>query len=124
METKRQQKISRLIQKELGEVFLQIAKQTVGTLITVTSVRISVDLSIAHIRLSIFPTDKQEETLQLIKRENKTIRYELGKRVRYQLRLIPELIFHNDDSLDYLENIDRLLQQDKSKNDPKTNTET
>lgn len=123
METKRQQRISRLIQKELGEVFLQIAKQSLGTLISVTSVKTSPDLSIAHVRLSIFPNPKVEETMQLIQRENKTIRYELGKRVRHQLRLIPTLIFHNDDSLDYLENIDRLLQQDPltdDKQDPQS----
>lgn len=119
METKRQQRISRLIQKELGEVFLQIAKQSLGTLISVTSVKTSPDLSIAHVRLSIFPNPKVEETMQLIQRENKTIRYELGKRVRHQLRLIPTLIFHNDDSLDYLENIDRLLQQDPLTDDKK-----
>ncbi len=111
METTRQQKIARLLQKELGDIFLQIAKQTKGTLITVTSVRVSTDLSIAHVRLSIFPTEKNSEVLALVERESKTIRYELGKRVRHQLRIIPTLHFHNDDSLDYLENIDKLLNK-------------
>lgn len=113
MESTRQQKIARLIQKEMGDIFLQYARQIQGTLITVTSVAVSPDLSIAHVRLSIFPTDKVEPVLKQVTAENKTFRFELGKRVRHQLRIIPDLHFHNDDSLDYLENIDNLLKSDK-----------
>ncbi len=109
METKRQHKISRLLQKEMGDIFLQYARRMPGTLVTVTGVSISPDLSIAHIRLSIFPADKVEPVLEQVKAETKTFRFELGKRVRHQLRIIPELNFHIDDSLDYLDNIDRLL---------------
>lgn len=114
METTRQQKIARLLQKELGDIFLQYARQMQGTLITVTGVTISPDLSIARVRLSIFPNEKVESVLKQIEAENKSFRYELGKRVRHQLRIIPELFFHIDDSLDYLENIDNLLNQDKN----------
>lgn len=112
METTRQQKISRMLQKELGEIFLLYAREISGTLITVTSVRISPDLGIARTHLSIFPSTKVTEVLEKINADTKAIRYDLGKRVRNQLRIVPELFFHNDDSLDYLENIDNLLKSD------------
>ncbi len=109
METTRQAKIARLIQKELSEIFrLQTAK-THGVLVSVSSVRVSPDLSIAKVYLSIFPTDKSQELLESITASAKTIRYELAQRVRFQLRKCPELSFYIDDSLDYIENIDKLL---------------
>ena len=109
METPRQAKIARLIQKELSEIFrLQTAK-THGVLVSVSAVRVSPDLSIAKVYLSIFPTDKSQELLESITASAKTIRYELAQRVRFQLRKCPELSFYIDDSLDYIENIDKLL---------------
>lgn len=109
MESTRQAKIARLIQKELSEIFrLQTAKMP-GTLVSVSSVRVSPDLSIARAYLSVFPPEKAQETIESINRQTKTVRYELAQRVRYQLRKTPELTFHLDDSLDYIENIDRLL---------------
>ena len=105
----RLQKIERMLQKEMGEIFLLYARKLSNTLITVTNVRISPDLSIAHSHLSIFPSEKAEEILKKIIDNTKNIRYELGTRVRHQIRIIPELFFHIDDSLDYLENIDKLL---------------
>ena len=111
METTRQAKIARLLQKELSEILrLQTAK-THGTLVSVSAVRISPDLSIAKAYLSIFPSAKAQEILDNINRSAKTIRYELGQRVRLQLRKIPELAFYLDDSLDYIENIDNLLHK-------------
>ncbi|MFV0470797.1 MAG: 30S ribosome-binding factor RbfA [Paludibacteraceae bacterium] len=112
MVTTRQQKISRLLEKELGEIFLLYAKKMHGVLITVTEVKISPDLGIAHTYISVFPKDKKEETIKGVETDKKTVRYELGKRVKNQLRLIPELHFHLDESLDYLENIDSLLKSD------------
>ena len=112
METTRQQKIGRLLQKELGDIFLKYARQTSGTLITVTNARITPDLSLAHIHLSFFPTERTTELFEKIREMKNEIRYELGNRVRHQLRIIPELVFHIDDSLDYAENIDRLLKSD------------
>ena len=109
MESNRQQKINRLIQKELSEMFLLETKKLHGTLISVTSVRVSPDLAIAHAYLSIFPSEKSAEMLKNINENVKELRYNLGKRVGKQLRVIPELTFHMDDSLDYIENIDRLL---------------
>lgn len=109
MDTKRQQKINRLIQKEVGDIFLLQTKQMQGVLVSVSGVRISPDLSVAKIYLSIFPSNKGKELLENIKTNVKPIRYDLGQRLGKQLRIIPQLVFYLDDSLDYLENIDRLL---------------
>lgn len=110
METTRQNKISRLLQKELGEIFLLQTKAMPGVLVSVSVVRISPDMSIARVYLSIFPSEKSSELIANINNNAKSIRYELGTRVRHQLRIIPELKFFVDDSLDYLEKIDSLLE--------------
>jgi len=111
METTRQAKIARLLQKDLSEIFrLQTAK-THGTLVSVSAVRVSPDLSIARVYLSIFPPEKSGEILSGINASAKTIRYELAQRVRFQLRKCPDLSFYIDDSLDYIENIDKLLEK-------------
>lgn len=109
MESTRLKKIDRLLQKELGDMFLQMTNTMGGTLVSVTAVQVSADLSVAKVYLSVFPNDKVDETMGIIKNSVKGIRFELGKRVRLQLRRIPELAFFLDDSLNYLENIDRLL---------------
>lgn len=113
MESTRQAKIARLIQKELSEILRQQTAKTNGILVSVSAVRVSPDLSIARAYLSIFPSDKAKDILENINRSARTIRYELGQKVRFQLRKIPELAFHLDDSLDYIENIDHLLHEDK-----------
>lgn len=112
METTRQQKIARMLQKELGEIFLLYARKLQGTLITVTGVRVSPDLGIVHTQLSIFPSSYAHQVLAQVLADTKAIRFDLGKRVRNQVRIVPELYFHIDDSLDYIENIDKLLKQD------------
>lgn len=112
MESNRQQKINRLIQKELSEIFLLETKKMHGVFISVTNVRVSPDLGIAHAYLSIFPSENAEMLITNINDNVKSLRYDLGKRVGKQLRVIPELTFHLDDSLDYIENIDRLLKND------------
>lgn len=109
METTRQNKIARLIQKELSEIFMLQTKVMKGVLVTVSVCRISPDMSICRVYLSAFPSAKAEEIIKNINENAKAIRFELGKRVRYQLRIIPELKFFLDDSLDYIENIDHLL---------------
>ncbi len=111
METTRQNKISRLIQKELSEIFLLQTKSMNGVLVSVSAVRISPDMSIARVYLSVFPSEKSQEIVKNINDNMKSIRYELGTRVRYQLRIIPELKFFVDDSLDYAEHIDELLKK-------------
>lgn len=110
METTRQSKIARLIQKELSELFLLQTKAMSGTLVSVSVVRISPDMSVARVYLSVFPSEKSEEIVRNINGNTKAIRFELGTRVRHQLRIIPELKFFVDDSLDYIEKIDQLLK--------------
>ncbi len=82
-----------------------------GVMVSVTKCRVSPDLSICTAYLSIFPSDKGDEIMKNINASEKTIRYELGTRVRNQLRIIPELRFFIDDSLDYIEHIDSLLKK-------------
>ena len=111
MENTRLNKIGRLIRKELGDIFLKQTKAMPGTLISVSVVRVSADLGVAKIYLSIFPSSRAQELLNAIRLNTKTIRYDLGQRVHLQLRKIPELVFYIDDSLDYIEHIDQLLQK-------------
>ena len=115
MESKRQAKIARYIQKELSEIFRRQTARMGGVLVSVSQVRVSPDLSIAKAYLSIFPTDKSNEILENIKTQSKTVRYELAQNVKEVLRKCPELQFYLDDSLDYAENIDRLLASDPIK---------
>lgn len=111
MESTRQAKISRLLQKELSEIFRRQTAKTHGTIVSVSGVRTSPDLSVAKVYLSVFPSEKSQEVLENIKKSAQTVRYELAQIVRFQLRKVPELQFYLDDSLDYLENIDNLLKQ-------------
>lgn len=112
MESTRQAKIARLIQKELSEIFRAQTAKTHGTLVSVSSVRVTPDLSMARAYLSVFPSAKAQEMIDSINKNVRTIRYELAQRVRYQLRKTPELFFYLDDSLDYIEKIDNLLAAD------------
>ncbi|MDR2498552.1 MAG: 30S ribosome-binding factor RbfA [Tannerellaceae bacterium] len=109
MENVRLSKIERLLQKELSEIFRRQTQLSHGILVSVTTVRVSADLSIARAYLSIFPSEKGDEILKSIRQNARTIRYELGQQVRMQLRKIPELSFFIDDSLDYIDNINKLL---------------
>ena len=111
MQQTRQNRISRLLQKELSLIFQSQTRQMHGVMVSVTRVKISPDLSICTAYLSIFPSERGDELLKNIQQNTSTIRYDLGQRVRNQLRIIPELRFFIDDSLDYLERIDDLLKQ-------------
>lgn len=111
METTRQAKISRLIQKELGEIFRMQTAKLHGVIVSVSSVKVSPDLSVAKAYLSVFPSERAQEILENINESAKTVRYELAQKTRYQLRRCPELAFYLDDSIDYLERIDQLLQE-------------
>ncbi|MBO5029446.1 MAG: 30S ribosome-binding factor RbfA [Muribaculaceae bacterium] len=114
MEGKRQAKIARYIQKELSEIFRKQTAKLGGVLVTVSAVRVTPDLSIAKAYLSIFPPEKAAEILENVRRQSKTVRYDLAQAVRQTLRKCPDLQFYPDDSLDYIDNIDRLLAADKS----------
>ena len=111
MQETRQNRIARLLQKELAEIFQRQTRAMRGVLVSVTKVKISPDLSICTAYLSIFPSEKADELLENIRKNEKSVRYELGQHVRNQLRIIPELRFFIDDSLDYMEHIDQLLKK-------------
>lgn len=108
----RQNKISRLVQREMADILLKLNKSKFpGKLISVTIVRVTKDLGIARIYLSIFPSEFAKEIISDIQLNNKQIRGELGRKVGKTLRVIPELEFYIDDSLDYIDNIDKLLHE-------------
>ena len=91
-------------------IFQEQTRAMRGVMVSVTRTKISPDLSICTAYLSVFPSEKGEEIMKNINANEKTIRYELGTRVRHQLRIIPELRFFIDDSLDYIDRIDELLK--------------
>ena len=111
MQETRQNRIARLLQKELAQIFQSQTRMMHGVMVSVTRAKVSPDLSICTAYLSLFPSEKGEEILKNINRNEKTIRYELGTRIRNQVRIIPELRFFIDDSLDYIERIDELLKK-------------
>ena len=111
METTRQQKVAKQIQKDISDIFTKEAAGIVaGTMVTVTVVRVSPDLGYAKVYLSIFPFDRSTEVMKKREDNNWLIRKALGSRVRNQLKQVPELTFMLDDSLEYIENIDNLLK--------------
>ncbi len=111
METNRQKKISRLLQKDLGEILQQQGRTWFpGAMLTVTKVNITSDLSIAKVYVSIFGKEAKE-TIGLLEMQGKEVRKQLGLRAKNQLRHIPEIRFYVDDSLDYIENIEKLLRE-------------
>ncbi|MCX4291118.1 MAG: 30S ribosome-binding factor RbfA [Odoribacter sp.] len=111
MDSVRQNKVSRLIQRDLSEMFQKECKEyTEGAMLSVTAVRVSPDLSYAKVYLSIFPSALAEKTMNTLNEKNKSIRFVLGKKVGKQMRIIPELRFFVDDSLDYIDKIDQLLK--------------
>ena len=111
MQETRQNKISRLLQKELSLLFQEQTRAMHGVMVSVTRAKVSPDLSICTAYLSIFPSERSEELLANIERNNATLRYALGQRIRHQLRIVPELRFFIDDSLDYIDRIDELLKK-------------
>ncbi|MEM1338752.1 MAG: 30S ribosome-binding factor RbfA [Bacteroidota bacterium] len=112
METQRQRKIAGIIQQDIAEILQRAATDggLQGTLISVSKVVITTDLSIAKVYISIFPSKKAQELLNGIKSNEPLIRHELSQRTKNQLRRVPELNFYLDDSLDYIENIEESLK--------------
>lgn len=117
MSSTRQNKVARLLQKELGDIFQKESMNFFrGALISVTVVRVAPDLSFAKVYLSIFaPSKDEKELFETVQEKAKTIRQMLAQKVAKQLRIIPELAFHIDDSIEYQENIERLLQSSNTK---------
>jgi len=111
MESTRQKKVSRLIQKEIATILQRKSNELApGRLISVTVVRMSPDLSLAKVYISIFPSANKQDVLNTLKDHSSRIRFELGQKIRTQLRIVPEIAYFIDDSLDYIENIDKLLK--------------
>jgi ribosome-binding factor A len=110
-ESTRQKKVARLIQKEIAEIFLRKGGEYApGKMVSITRVRVSPDLSFAKIYISIFPSTNHDDVLKGISEHSHKIRFDLGHKVRSQLRIVPEIVFFIDDSLDYIEKIDKLLK--------------
>lgn len=111
-ESTRQLKVAREIQRDLAEIIRKKGMAAFGgALVTVSGVKISPDLAVAKVYVSVFPSDKGENVLEQIQQSAKSIRGELGRIVSKQLRIVPELIFYLDTSLDYVERIDELLKK-------------
>ena len=111
-ESTRQQKVARQVQKDLAEIIRARGMAAYdGAMITVSGVKITPALALAKVYVSIFPSSKAEAVMQQLEDETPYLRGELGRRVAKQLRIVPELNFYLDDSLDYVEHIDELLKK-------------
>ena len=112
MENTRQQKVAKQIQKDIAEIFQKEGAHLVrGLLVTVTTVRVSPDFGYAKIYVSVFPFEQHEALLHTLEENTWLIRRELGRRIRNQLKNIPELQFFLDDSLEYIDQIDEALKR-------------
>ena len=108
----RQLKVAREIQKDLAEIIRSKGMAAFGgAMVTVSEVRVSPDLSVAKAYVSVFPSEKQESVMAILEENNKALRGELGRAVGKQLRIVPELVFYLDTSLDYAEHIEQLLKK-------------
>ena len=108
----RQQKVARELQRDLAEIIRSKGMAAFGgAMVTVSEVRVSPDLSIAKVYVSIFPSEKQSEVMGSLQDQNRLLRGELGRKVGKQLRIVPELVFYLDTSIDYAEHIDELLKK-------------
>ena len=112
METTRQQKIAKQVQKDISDIFIREGADLVrGAMVSVTRVRVSPDLAVAKVYLSIFPFDKSGEILDRLNTHVSQVRKGLGERVKSQLRIVPELTFRIDDSVEYIDHSDQLLKE-------------
>ncbi|CAM1348693.1 ribosome-binding factor A [Tenacibaculum insulae] len=110
-ETNRQRKIAGVLQEDLVDVLQRAAQGGMkGVIISVSKVSVTADLGVAKVYLSVFPSDKRNEIVEGVISNTSTIRYEMAKRTRHQLRRMPELLFFGDDSLDYIEDLDKSLK--------------
>jgi len=110
-ESTRQQKVGKQLQRDLAEIIQhQGMAMYGGAMVSVTAVRISPDLALAKVWVSVFPSNKANEAMRIVEHHSRAIRGELGKRIAKQMRIVPELVFYIDNSLDYVERIDELLK--------------
>lgn len=112
MESNRQKKIASVLQRDIVDVLQGAATQggMKGIIISVTKVNVTVDLSVAKVYLSVFPNNKASEILEGINANSSAIKHEIAQRTKHQLRRMPELLFFIDDSLEYIDSIDRSLK--------------
>ncbi len=111
-ETTRQLKVAKEIQKVMAEIIRSKGMAAFGgALVSVSGVKISPDLSVAKIYVSIFPSDKSEPVMEVLQENYKALRGELGHKMGKQLRIVPEIAFLLDSSLDYVEHIEELLKK-------------
>lgn len=115
-ETQRQKKIAGVIQKDLADILQRSATDSglKGTLISVSKVSVTTDLSIAKVYVSIFPNKEGKALLEGIKANQVMIRHELAHRTKHQLRRVPELNFYLDDSLEYIDKIEQSLKGEEN----------
>jgi ribosome-binding factor A len=112
MESIRQQKVGRLIQKAVSEIFNKSEVRLLSnTMVSITTVRMTPDMGLARVYVSLFPTEKKTEAIEQLRQQQSEVRYLLGKKIGKQVRHIPELQFYLDDSFDYAEEIDQLLKK-------------
>jgi ribosome-binding factor A len=117
----RQEKFAKLIQKELAEIFMENrASLFAHAFITISNVTVSPDLGYAKVYLSILQSDKRNELLNNIQQQAKTIRHELAGKIRKQVRVIPELQFFADESLDYVFKMEKIFAELKKKDEDST----
>lgn len=110
-ETNRQRKIAGVLQQDLVDVLQRAAQDGMkGVIISVSKVSVTSDLGVAKVYLSVFPSDKRDEIIEGVKSNTPLIRHEMAKRTKNQLRRMPELLFFGDDSLDYIEKLDKSLK--------------
>lgn len=108
----RQLKVAREIQRDLAEIIRSKGMAVfAGAMVTVSEVRISPDLSYAKVYVSIFPSSKQGEVMHILEENGRSLRGELGGKVAKQLRIVPEIEFFLDTSIDYAEHIEELLRK-------------
>ena len=111
METNRQKKIAGVIQQDIADIIQKSISATIGgILISVTKVRVTSDLSEAKVYISVFPTKDRDSIIEQTIKQTKPIRYQLAQRTKHQLRRVPNLHFFIDDSLDYIDDIDKALR--------------
>lgn len=110
MQGSRLEKIQKMLQKEFGEIFVLYARGLRNVIISVSEVRVTSDLSMARVYLSVFPSAKAKEILEKVNADNKSLRFELARRLKDNLRVIPEFTFYNDETEDKLAHIDEILK--------------
>ena len=111
-ESTRQLKVAKELQRDMAEIIRSKGMAMFGgALVSVSGVKVSPDLSVAKIYVSIFPSDKSESVMNILEENSRALRGELGNRIGRQLRIVPEIAFFRDDSLDYVEHIEELLKK-------------